>query len=263
MVDTPRSIFPRPHAGQVARLLLESARQDPALIGRSHPPVHDAPPNGGLSLPVASDLQRSIQLPGATPYNSSHQLEDLVSIAVESAHQAEDAARQADRATALVRRGMGFCATLGILGLVVGIAAIADNHLHGTAGAIATVAQADVASVASAPGGPSHAGVDQPARAAFSASTPQPVSTGAVGPQTDTQAPQSGSISGLLIPSASAQSVTRTIVPPVNHAPPASDLAPWPNGRPVRYYAAAPRSRVVVPPFFVSLQRGFSALFRG
>jgi hypothetical protein len=299
MVDTPHGGFSRPSSEMIARLLLESARQDPALLGRSHPANQQGPGGGGFRLPVGRDFEQPIQLLGNKPYSTRHndvEVEDLVLIAVESAHQAQDAVQQARQVAGMVRRGVTFCAGLGVVGFLVAIAAIADNQLHFSAGA--TASPPEIASLAAAPAEPTPTGGNHQIRVAFGATASSPdVASLAAGPgepaQLDSGAtassplshrpqpandvttgrlietpppspsPQGAGVADLLIPSAAALPMAGAIVPPVYHAPPASYSAPWPNGRPVRYYVSAPVRRVVVPQFFVALRRDFSSLFRG
>jgi hypothetical protein len=247
MVDTPHGDFPPPSTEQLARFLLESAKQDPALLGRSHPPLVNDLQGDGWDLPVAREFQQALRLPA--PYvlgrDEERDLEDLVSIAVESAQQAEDAVRQAREATGAVRRGMALYAGLGVLGLLAGMAAIADNHLHGTSSA--TVAPPEAATVA-AVAEPPQGGVQPPIGTAsitptplaqtpqsvgqtpqFVAETPhstasptppvaaQPQSGEATIAPTGTDSrlvPQGAGAASPVIPAASEQPVARPIVPP-------------------------------------------------
>ncbi|HUD59111.1 MAG TPA: hypothetical protein VMQ99_06380 [Acetobacteraceae bacterium] len=302
MVDTPQGGFPRPSSEMIARLLLESARQDPALLGRSHPAKNQGLGGGGSRLPVSRDFEQPMQLLGNIPHSLRHndvEVEDLVLIAVESAHQAQDAVREARQVAGMMRRGVAFSAGLGVIGLLAAIAAIADNQLHFRAGATAsppevaslaaapaeptptdgnhqlrvasgvTGSSSEIASLAAAPGEPTQMGSG--ATASATASLPlsqqtQPGNDVAAGPLIETPSPplQGAGVADLLIPSAAAQPTARAIVPPVYHAPPASHSAPWPNGRPVvRSYVSAPTRPVVVPQFFVALRRDFTSLFRG
>ncbi len=302
MVDTPQGGFPRPSSEMIARLLLESARQDPALLGRSHPAKNQGLGGGGSRLPVGRDFEQPMQLLGNIPHSLRHndvEVEDLVLIAVESAHQAQDAVREARQVAGMMRRGVAFSAGLGVIGLLAAIAAIADNQLHFSAGATAspsavaslaaapteptpadgnhqlrvassaTGSSSEVASLAAAPGEPTQMGSG--ATASATASSPlsqqtQPGNDVAAGALIETPSPplQGAGVADLLIPSAAAQPTARAIVPPVYHAPPASHSAPWPNGRPVvRSYVSAPTRPVVVPQFFVALRRDFTSLFRG
>jgi len=170
MIDAPHGGFSRPSSETIARLLLESARQDPALLGRSHPANHQRPGGGGFRLPVGRDFEQAIQLLGNTTYSPRHddvEVEDLVSIAVESAHQAQDAVRQALHVAGMVRRGVAFCAGLGVVGLLVAIATIADDQLHFSAGA--TASPPEIASLAAAPAEPTPTGGNHQLRVAFGA----------------------------------------------------------------------------------------------
>ncbi len=308
MVDTPHGDFPPTSSEQIARSLLQSARQDPALLGRSHPPRVSDPGGDRWDLPFAIEFRRPLQLPA--PYAlgriAEPDLEDLVSIAVVSAHQAEDAVREAREATGAVRRGRVLYAGLGVLGLLAGMAAIADNHLHGILSA--TMVPPEAATVAAAAPEPPQGAVQPPVETASLSQTPlgqapqsagqipqfvaEPPHSDAAPPQPVTALPvaasrpvaalpQPGNATNVqtgidsspmapvavaanpVIPAASAQLAAHPIVPPVYHAPMASNATTWPTRPSVHYYASAPARRVVVPSFFVALRRDVSALFRG
>jgi hypothetical protein len=268
MVDATQGDYSRPSIGQIARLLLESSRQEPALLGRRHPPLPDRMADSAGDLTPRADDPFPIQLFRNAPFDLTQHLEELVSIAVASAQQAEDAVQQAHAANGTFRRGMMIFAGIGVLGFLVGAAAIADNHIYGSSGtAVATT------TVASPTPGP----IDAPAESTSQPVEPQPrIQTALSGDAAATAegnntAPAPVPPSPLLTQAALAQTPTRPLAPPVYHGPQAGHAAPWPNDRPVRsyraaptsYYAAAPPRRVVYPGFFVSLRRDFGALIRG
>ena len=314
MVDMSHEDPARPSSNQIARSLLESAKQDPALLGRLNRRMDNGQMVTGLSghafaLPMETAFRQPIRLLGAAPYDSGQprdeqELETLVSIAVESAHQAEDAVQEVRRATGTIRRGLALCAGLGVVGIVAAMAAIIDNHLSGVASA--AMAPPEIASIAPALAEPAPAAATSPAVAPARPAAPKPdraqatgalpalqtiqagngaaapgepsrvvedqkVSAGPLTPAVPTgsaaletpPSPQSAPASGLLIATAATQPVAHPIVPPVYHGAPATYRAPWPNRRPVHYYAPAAAPRVVVPPFFIALRRDVSALFRG
>jgi len=270
MVDATQGDYSRPSIEQIARSLLESGRQEPALLGRRHPPLPERTAERASELTSRADAPFPIQLFGNGPFDLTQHLEELVSIAVASAQQAEDAVQQAHEANGTFRRSMMVFAGIGVLGFLVGVAAIADNHLYGNSGT--AVASTAVASPAPGPIDPPMEGSGQPAE-------PQPrietALAGNVAATSDSNdaVPTPAPPPPLLTRAALAQTPTptRAIAPPVYHGPQAGHAAPWPNDRPVRsyraaptsYYAAAPSRRVVYPGFFVSLRRDFGALIRG
>src|SRR3974390_2393536 len=104
----------------MARRLLAEAEAQPALIGRTTP----------LKLtkkPVAEPFPALALLSDPT-LNVKQYLEDIVSIAVNSAQQAEEISLQAEAASRKARRSMVLVGTFGALGLMVGIAGFAASR---------------------------------------------------------------------------------------------------------------------------------------
>ena len=106
---------------RLARQLLAEAEACPALIGRAE----TAP--AVASTRVAESFA-SMALLSDPALDVRQYLEDLVSIAVNSAQQAEDLAVQAREAGRKARRGMAVVASLGAMGLVVGVAGFAASR---------------------------------------------------------------------------------------------------------------------------------------
>ncbi len=101
--------------------MLAEAEACPALIGRSEKPSKVAKPRVGGAFPAMALL--------SDPALDIRQyLEDLVTIAVGSAQQAEDMSVQAREASRKARRGMAVVAGFGALGLVVGVAGFAASR---------------------------------------------------------------------------------------------------------------------------------------
>ena len=235
-------------------MLLESARQDPALLGRSHPPMAEpmrlTEPDAPIAFPMLTETPAPLSLMAAAPPDLSHQFEDLVSLALASARQAEDASEEARAASSSAKRSMRAMAVLGVIGIVLGTAAIADNHLFGSATTAAATAVADPAAV------PDNAMPADPGPSA----TPPPQEAHVLPPA----APATGPVaSDVMIPAAAAAPSARPIIP-VYHAPPKAYSAPWPSDRQPRSpYRTATARRAYVPPFFVALRRDISSLLRG
>src|SRR5580693_8128217 len=117
MVHTMNGDFPRTPIERIAHKLLDGARQDPALLGRRHAPFNDATVDRLLELPIGCRALRPLELLAAAPFEAERQLENLVSIAVTSAQQAEDACQEARVASRAARRGVAVMAGVGTLGV--------------------------------------------------------------------------------------------------------------------------------------------------
>jgi hypothetical protein len=129
-----------PHsADELARLLTDAALADPRLL--QHPrmfrvrELHGLPPGlqtvGGLR-PVGDGRPRSTQIesvPLPSGSDTDEYLEQLVSIAVSSAQQAEEALQSAGNSQRSNRRTIMAAAGIGALGVLVGIIGIADKRL--------------------------------------------------------------------------------------------------------------------------------------
>ena len=106
---------------RLARRLLAEAAASPALVSRTGAPAKLTPKPPADRFPtmaLLSDPALDIQ----------QYLEDLVSIAVKSAQQAEDVSLQAQDASKRARRGMAVVAGLGAVGLLVGAAGFAASR---------------------------------------------------------------------------------------------------------------------------------------
>ena len=121
-----------PHAdiGMLAQIILDAASEDASLVTRAH--------GGGRDLPVyrhaiPASREEPHQSPALEPraeLAARQHLEDLVSIAVASAQQADDAVQRACEASTRAKRGIWVCACIGTLFVLVGIAAIADHRSY-------------------------------------------------------------------------------------------------------------------------------------
>jgi hypothetical protein len=119
-----------PHAdiGMVAQLMLDASTEDSSLVmsecgGGRGAPVHrhaipESPEKRHLSLALESRADL------ATRRHS----EDLVSIAVASAQQADDAVQRARQTSTRARRGVWGFTCIGALLVIGGIAGIADHR---------------------------------------------------------------------------------------------------------------------------------------
>jgi hypothetical protein len=129
MAETMPDDSSGPPVERLAQSLLACAREQPSLLVR--PPAAD-----DRALPsLVEELPRSHGRPALLapsrlnrPSERSPYLEELVSIAVSTAHQAEDAARRASDACALARRDRLAWAGFGVLGIVIGVAGAVDAH---------------------------------------------------------------------------------------------------------------------------------------
>ncbi len=106
---------------RLARRLLAEATAVPALISRGKPLAKVDPQRVAEPFPAMALL--------SDPALDIRQyLEDLVSIAVNSAQQAEDVSVQAHQAGRKARRGMAVVAGLGAVGVLVGVAGFAASR---------------------------------------------------------------------------------------------------------------------------------------
>lgn len=210
---------------RMARQLMEAARQEPSLLGRRHAIMRHQP-----AVTQAFDLANlgSANLGSVEHFDVVQQVEELTSIAIASAQQAEATFEHACQTVRAVRRGMAVFGTLGVLGILMGAAAIADNHLRWD------VPMAQAQTDPSPP--PPVTRTLPPLPATYV--PPLPV------PPTSTSAPV-----------AAPAPAPKRFVPPAYH-PPQTDAAPWPSER----VAVVGRRAAAVPPFFVALRRGINSI---
>jgi hypothetical protein len=224
---------------QLARRLLVAAEATPALIGRAE--TAPAVANPRVAEPFAAMALLSDPALDVRQY-----LEDLVTIAVNSAQQAGDLAEQAREASRKARRGMAVIASIGALGLVVGVAGFAASRsanirLAEVRGEVGTLhemqrrSQDQLADIASRTSEQRDAiEVTQPTGIAAAVVVSQPL-----------PAPR---------PPASQPTVRYS--------------EPWPDSRPPPRRVAVARSQpvqttqpVVVPRFFADIQRSLRGIF--
>lgn len=122
MIDATHDEFPKPSAAGIARRLMETARQEPSLLGRSRPSASQT----YWMAPVSAELPVSVT--ANTSLALYEQCEHLASVAVEAAQQAEDAYARARAAFIAARRGMIAFGLLGILGVAIGAAAMLSSN---------------------------------------------------------------------------------------------------------------------------------------
>ena len=112
----------------LAQFMLDAAREDASLVTRAHGGGRDAPAYRH-AIPASRDEPHlSLAPESRAELAARQQLEDLVSIAVASAQQADDALRQARQASTRARRGIWGFTCISALLVVVGIAGIADHR---------------------------------------------------------------------------------------------------------------------------------------
>lgn len=211
---------------RMARHLMETARQEPSLLGRRHAIMRQQP-----TETRAFDLAG---LGGIGHFDVLQQVEDLTSIAIASAQQAETAFQRACETIRAARRGMAAFGTLGVLGILAGAAAIADNHLRWDVPAAAVQADATPAPAPVPNASPSTPVTYVP---------PLPV------PPASTSVPAA--------PAYAPAPAPQPFVPPA-YRPPATYAAPWPSER----VAVVGRRAAPVPPFVVAIRRGINSLLQ-
>jgi hypothetical protein len=188
-----------------------------------------------------------VPLPAAPPLGINDQLEELASVAIASAQQAEAAfqrAQEAIRRTA--RRSMAIFAGIGLIGILVGVAGFADNYLRrGGATAQSEIAGGGAGRVAVAP-------ISRTAKPDTDAN-PAQESKRAQSPTIETD--------GMEGPAASADTAAATVKPPVYRGP-VAHAVPWqahpPPVRRVGTGASRPGPAQVMSAF----RRDLRALFR-
>jgi hypothetical protein len=262
MVDTTPDDSSGPPVERLARSLLACARDQPSLLVRSRAAADGALPGLIEALPQLH-VRRAGWLPGPLggPADRSPYLEELVSISIATARQAEDAARHASAACAMARRGRFVWAGFGVLGIVIGISGVVDAHwIQGMSHL--QVKMADVAHLPAEPPGKA----DNMPGSVIEAETPVAPALHA------TAAPSPGNgIAATVeapLPAAIPIAVRSTWSIDPADAPP-RDVAPFypPAPRP-KYHAqrnhhtnVTPHRPVVVARFFAALRRDVRAIF--
>ncbi len=224
---------------QLAQRLLAAAEATPALIGRAK--TAPAVANPRVAEPFAAMALLSDPALDVRQY-----LEDLVTIAVNSAQQAEDLAEQAREASRKARRGMVVVASIGALGLVVGVAGFAASRsanirLAEVRGEVGTLHEMQRQS--------------QDQLADIASRTSEQRDAVEVTRQTD-------------IAPAVVVSQPLPAPPPPARQPAVRYSEPWPDSRPPPRRVAVVRSHpvqttqpVVVPRFFADIQRSLWGIF--
>jgi hypothetical protein len=224
--------------------LLAQATATPALIGRSKAPARVAaqrvaepfPPMALLSDP-ALDIRQY--------------LEDLVSIAVNSAQQAEDLSAQAREANRKARRGLAVLASLGAVGVMVGVAGFATSR---SSNVRLSELRDEVTTLQD---------MQNKAQDQIRDLATRPVQTEQ---REASDTPQETNVSPAAV-------VAQPLPPPavLNQKPVRYYSEPWPDSRPqtrrgaavqIAPTPAAHSRTVVVPQVFADIGRGFRAIFR-
>jgi len=122
MADTSADEFSHFPVESIARFLTVCGSEDPDLLRRSRL-VALAPVPGEQSRTPREAVEHE-----KTPQHEY--LEELVSIAVASARQAEDAVRQVHATGASARRRMVALAAFGVAGIFVGLAGMGSQYVH-------------------------------------------------------------------------------------------------------------------------------------
>lgn len=169
-------------------------------------------------------------------------LEDLVSIAITSAQQAEDVSARAQEASRKARRSMAIVASFGALGLVIGAAGFAASRSS-------NIRLSDVREQVGVLQDMQRQAQDQLAD----------IAARTVDQHEAVEATRQPSI-------APAAVVTQAPLPPtpsVRQQPQGQYYQPWPDSRPQPRRTQAMRGApVVMPQFVADIQRNFRAIFR-
>jgi hypothetical protein len=272
MAETKPDDSSGPLVGRLARSLLACAKDQPSLLVRSPAAADRALPSLVAELPgLIAELPRSQARQAGLMFgpvnratDRSRYLEELVSIAVSTAHQADDAARRASEACAMARRDRFAWAGFGILGIVIGISGVVDAHwLRGMSSQ--PVAVADYARLAE----PSPGNAGDAAGSVASATPASPAlqaTTAAPSPRASTPPPFESSLPAA-IPIAARPNWSIGSTAPLARgevAPSSSPPAPRPKYRTQRnHHVNVTRHRpVVLAQFFATLRRDVRAIFQ-
>ena len=112
----------------LARLMLDAVAEDASLITRSHSGGRDASVHRHAILASREEPHLPLALESRVDPAARQHLEDLVSIAVASAQQAEDAVQRAHQSSTWATRGIWGATCIGALLFLGGIAGI-TGHL--------------------------------------------------------------------------------------------------------------------------------------
>jgi hypothetical protein len=236
--------FPRSPVERLAWLLMESAKQDPALVGRPRPI-----PAGERSdlRPARPEPLAHLGLPDDGAVRMNRQIKELVSVAVASAEQAEEALHQARKARRSARLSVAVCAAVGSFGILVGVAGTADKIPR----AAADMGHREVVA-------------DDPGRQSSGPTLPTAEPNGEVTPpqRSDVARGVSAEADDAAVPASSTQVATTNIAPPVYHGP-IGYAAPWQaSPPPVRRVATQAPRQPAPGQFMAAFRRDLSSLFR-
>lgn len=109
---------------QIAQMLVEAGQRDPSLLGRSQVTSAGSLGEGASERRPLKSVEHHLAAP-ADPY-----MEQLVSIALASAHRAEDASELASQTSRIAKRSATLLTVLGAIGGLAGIAGIVDHRFN-------------------------------------------------------------------------------------------------------------------------------------
>jgi hypothetical protein len=249
MVHAMPDDFTQPSTESLARLILACAEDDPTLVRRSRARGRamqkredDTPTTQRAPLP-------SLALASHSSLSSTQQLEELVSLAVTSAQEAEYALQRTHAAGKRMRRGMWLFAGVSAVGMMAGVAGMIDYRFNAAVSSQAaeTVRPAAVA-IAERP---------EIVAPPVEASRPPPVQQAI-----DTNPPEMA-VAEPTVTAASVPVRQTPLVPPLNTLRSTNYPQPWPTSpRPIRSIPVVQHNQVVLPGFVIALQRNIGALFR-
>jgi len=255
---------------QLAHVLLNRARVEPALQCRS-------PANSNAALPFDATEPVQVTEPPSPPdpmadlpallelLRGDPPADDSLRIAIASVRHAEEASWQASQASRAARRGIVIATAFGVVGVMIGVAAIADSRFFHHAGPQLAAVSSELRAIGDAQRqiddqlSALHA--DAVARAAVV--TPQVQSPAQPAPSeplpaTANEAPMH-------------QQVAATAVPPASYPPPIRYRAPLPAGYnappppytpPPRHYRTARYRTPIIAMVVDGFRRDVRALFR-
>jgi len=221
--------------------MLLDASLHPALIARTAASTAVVGRNAGELANDAFNRFSGMPLLSDPTLDVRQYLEDLVSLAVNSARQAADLSAQAGETSRRARRGMIAVAGVGALGVLVGLAGFA-------AGRSSNVRLSAVHQEVMALQEMQRQTHEQLGELAASAAKQDAM----IGVAQKIQE---------IVPSQLPPRLQSVSAPRVSH-PPIRAAEPWPDARAPRPVAIQHTNAVVLPPFVIAIQRKLRAIFR-
>lgn len=246
----------------LAHRLLQDARMHPGLLARVGTAGAVMKAADGALLDQQAERFSPLSLLSDPTFDVRQYLEDLVSLAVSSAEQAETIGRQAREASQRMRRALVGVTTVAVLGLIFGIAGFsAERNAVSQLAAVNGQLQSLRDLQARPPAEPTVITTEPTQPRAGPLAEPTVVTTEPAQAQTDTTATRSVAETQLVAPQVAAPQVVEPLPAVPTPTPsvwrrPVPYSEPWPD-RSVHHAAVTRSSRVVYPRFLASIGSWF------